>query len=74
MKNRKLWCTVVIGVLVVAAAAAPAAAPARADTLFYDNGWVNGTVNAYAINCGFSVSDSFTAGILTFPSEAWIGL
>ena len=69
MNTRKLWYMVAIAVLVAAAAA-----PARADTLFYDNGWVNGTVNAYAINCGFSVSDSFTAGILTFPSEAWIGL
>jgi hypothetical protein len=56
MKNRKLWCTVVIGVLVVAAAAVPA----KADTIVvYDNGPLNGNVQAYSINSGFSVSDSF---------------
>jgi hypothetical protein len=36
-----------------------AVAPAMADTL-YDNGPYNGTVDAWTINFGFSVSDSFT--------------
>ena len=36
-----------------------AVAPAMADTL-YSNGAYNGTVDAWAINFGFSVSDSFT--------------
>ena len=36
-----------------------AAAPATADTL-YDNGPYNGTTDAWAINFGQSVSDSFT--------------
>ena len=37
------------------------AAPAMADTL-YNNGAYNGTVDAWTINFGFSVSDSFTCG------------
>ena len=37
-----------------------AVAPAIADTL-YDNGPYNGTTDAWTINFGFSVSDSFTA-------------
>jgi hypothetical protein len=36
-----------------------AVAPAKADTL-YSNGAYNGTVDAWTINSGFSVSDSFT--------------
>jgi hypothetical protein len=36
-----------------------AVAPAMADTL-YDNGAFNGTADAWTINFGFSVSDSFT--------------
>ena len=38
-----------------------AVAPAMADTL-YDNGPYNGTTDAWAINFGFAVSDSFTDG------------
>ena len=41
-----------------------AVAPAMADTL-YSNGPYNGTTDAWSINFGFSVSDSFTA-----PGEA----
>src|ERR1022692_1081599 len=37
-----------------------AVAPAMADTL-YSNGPYNGTTDAWTINFGFSVSDSFTA-------------
>jgi hypothetical protein len=55
MNTRRLWYMVAIGVLVVAASAVPA----RADVLLYDNGPINGTVNSYTINFGFSVSDSF---------------
>jgi PEP-CTERM motif-containing protein len=38
-----------------------AVAPAMADTV-YNNGPYNGTTDAWTINFGFSVSDSFTAG------------
>ena len=38
-----------------------AVSPAMADTLF-NNGPYNGTVDAWTINFGFSVSDSFTCG------------
>jgi hypothetical protein len=38
-----------------------AVTPAMADTI-YDNGSYNGTVDAWTINFGFSVSDSFTCG------------
>jgi PEP-CTERM motif-containing protein len=58
MNTRKLWYIVVIAVLVVAASAVPA----KADTLVYDNGPINGTINAWTINFGYSVSDSFTVG------------
>ena len=37
------------------------AAPAMADTL-YDNGPINGTTDAWTINFGFSVTNSFTCG------------
>ena len=37
-----------------------AAAPAMADQILYDNGPINGTTNAWTINSGFAVSDSFT--------------
>lgn len=36
------------------------AAPAFADTTLYDNGPINGTVDAWTINYGYGVSDSFT--------------
>ena len=56
MNTRKLWYVVVMVVLVVAASAVPA----KADTVVvYDNGPLNGNVQAYGINFGFSVSDSF---------------
>jgi hypothetical protein len=58
MNTRKLWYIVVIAVLVIAASAVPA----KADTLIYDNGPINGTINAWTINFGFAVSDSFTVG------------
>jgi PEP-CTERM motif len=38
-----------------------AVSPAMADTL-YSNGPINGTTDAWTINFGFSVSDSFTLG------------
>jgi hypothetical protein len=39
-----------------------AVSPAMADTI-YNNGGYNGTVDAWTINFGFSVSDSFTCGV-----------
>jgi hypothetical protein len=53
---KKLMYVVVIALLVVAASAVPA----KADTLVYDNGGINGNTNAYTINFGWEVSDSFT--------------
>jgi len=38
-----------------------AAVPANADTI-YDNGPINGTTDAWTINFGFAVSNSFTVG------------
>ena len=37
-----------------------AVAPAMADTVFYNNGPFNGDNNAWTINFGFTVSDSYT--------------
>lgn len=37
-----------------------AATPAAAQYYIYDNGPINGTLNAWTINFGFAVSDSFT--------------
>jgi hypothetical protein len=54
MNTRKLRLVVAIGVLVVAAVAVPA----KADTI-YDNGPLDGNTQAYGINFGLSVSDSF---------------
>ena len=36
------------------------AVPAMADVTLYDNGPINGTVDAWTINYGYEVSDSFT--------------
>ncbi|PZN84209.1 MAG: hypothetical protein DM484_03145 [Candidatus Methylumidiphilus alinenensis] len=37
-----------------------AAGSASADTIVYDNGPINGTINAYNIYFGFAITDSFT--------------
>jgi hypothetical protein len=56
-----------------------AAVPAVAQTDLYDNGPTNGTVDAWTINFGFIVSDSFTLGAnstvtgLTFSSWLFPG-
>src|ERR1700684_2009673 len=39
-----------------------AVVPAVAQTDIYDNGPINGTTDAWTINSGFAVSDSFTLG------------
>jgi hypothetical protein len=36
--------------------------PASAQFIIYDNGPANGTVDAWAINFGYTVSDTFTLG------------
>jgi hypothetical protein len=38
------------------------AIPVMAQTDIYDNGPINGTVDAWTINSGFAVSDTFTIG------------
>jgi hypothetical protein len=43
-----------------------AVAPAMADTTLYDNGPYNGTTDAWAINFGFTVSDSYTLPFNSF--------
>jgi hypothetical protein len=50
------------------------AAPAEADSLLYDNGPINGTIDAWTINFGFQVSDSFTLGSSSTLTVAQIGL
>ena len=62
--------------LILLLAFCPAVIPAAAQNDLYDNGPTNGTVNAWAVNFGFVVSDSFTLGSnsqvngLTF--SAWL--
>jgi hypothetical protein len=48
-------------------------APARAQ-LVYDNGPINGTIDAFTINSGFVVSDSFAVSSPTTLTGAQIGL
>jgi hypothetical protein len=42
--------------------------------LVYDNGPINGTINAWRVDSGFSVSDSFTVSSQTSLTSAQIGL
>ena len=53
MKSRIAFLTIILLAL--------AATPAVAQYDLYDNGPINGTLNAWTINFGFVVSDSFTA-------------
>jgi hypothetical protein len=57
-----------------------AAVPAAADSTLYDNGPINGTTDAWTINFGFAVSDSFSLatestiagfqfGVWAYPSD-----
>src|ERR1017187_673764 len=62
MKVRIASLSLLIACLVLAGS------PAQADTI-YDNGAYNGTVDAWTINFGFSVSDSFTCGSCLEPVE-----
>jgi PEP-CTERM motif-containing protein len=56
--------------------AAVAAVPAVAQSDLYDNGPTNGTTDAWTINFGFIVSDTFTLGAATSPTgitfAAWL--
>jgi hypothetical protein len=62
---------VAIAVLVVAAAAVPT----KAETVLYDNGPLNGNIQAYGINFGFGVSDSFQLSTTVFSVDfASVGL
>jgi hypothetical protein len=65
----------IVIVVVVLALVTVAAVPAFAQDL-YDNGPTNGTVDAWAINFGFSVSNSFTvnsaATIYDMTFAAWL--
>jgi hypothetical protein len=49
-------------------------ATAWSDVLLYDNGPIDGSIDAYTINYGFSVSDSFTLSGNSTLTEAQIGL
>lgn len=66
---KKLMYIAVIAVLVVAASAVPV----KADTLVYDNGPINGNINAWTINFGYLVSDSFTVAAGTTLTRVTIG-
>ena len=51
-----------------------AVAPAMAGTAYYNNGPYNGTNDAWTINFGFTVSDSFTLSgpaVKTFSFVYW---
>src|ERR1022692_2933850 len=54
LKMRIASLALLIGCLLLAVA------PAMADSILYSNGPYNGTTDAWTINFGFSVSDSFT--------------
>jgi hypothetical protein len=47
---------------------------AKADTVVYDNGPINGTINAWNISNGFTVTDSFTVAGPVNLTSAKIGL
>jgi hypothetical protein len=49
-------------------------ATAWSDVLLYDNGPINGTIEAYTINFGYMVSDSFTLSGNSTLTGAQIGL
>jgi len=51
-----------------------AAVPALADTNFYDNGPINGTTDAWTINFGYVVSDTFNTGGYSSVSNFQIGV
>ncbi|HEV3254482.1 MAG TPA: PEP-CTERM sorting domain-containing protein [Candidatus Acidoferrales bacterium] len=70
MNARRLWWMVAISVLVAAASAVPA----KADVLIYDNGPINGNIDAWTINFGYVVSDSFTAFMTTSLTSVTIGV
>jgi hypothetical protein len=48
--------------------------PVWADTLLYDNGPINGTINGFAIYGGTKVGNSFTLSAASNLTEAQIGL
>lgn len=51
------------------------AAPAEADSLLYDNGFVNGTINGYLIGAGgYQLSESFTVSSNSTLTVAQMGL
>src|SRR5664279_1853354 len=56
LKMRIASLALLIGCLLLAVA------PAMADSILYSNGPYNGTTDAWTINFGFSVSDSFNVG------------
>ncbi len=50
------------------------AAPAKADSLLYTNGPINGTIVAWSISYGYVLSDSFTIGSNSTLTVAQVGL
>ena len=72
MKTRQLWLT-----LFLAAVSLALALPASAQQILYENGPINGTQDAWTINDGFAVSDTFTistgtSAVTGFSFGAWL--
>ena len=61
MRTRMAWLAILCLAL--------GAIPASAQFFTYDNGPVNGTTNAWTINFGFTVSDTFVAG--SYPATGF---
>jgi hypothetical protein len=66
MKLRIAWLSLLFLALAVI--------PASAQVIIYDNGPANGSVDAWTINFGYTVSDSFTVGgspVVGFDFTVW---
>ncbi|HMD99035.1 MAG TPA: PEP-CTERM sorting domain-containing protein [Terriglobia bacterium] len=68
LKTRLIWLSLAAILCLLMAT------PASAGTVVYDNGPINGTINAWTISTGSQVSDSFTLGSAATLSGAQIGL
>ncbi len=75
MKCKEVWrvklCIVSLALLVLCLSAVPAASQS-----FYSNGPINGTTDAWTINFGFVVSDTFSSGgagvVIGLSFGAWL--
>ncbi len=50
------------------------ATSARASSIVYDNGAINGTIGGFSLCCNFVLTDSFSVGSATTLDSATVGL